>query len=59
MASINHLNDVVFDYIEDGKAHQLLPDFMQVVNELYDSYRTKERALAPVVDRLSSLASEP
>jgi hypothetical protein len=59
MTSINHLHDVVFDYIEDGKAHQLLPDFMQVVNELYDCYRTKEQALAPVVSRLSSLAFEP
>ena len=55
MALIDHFNDVVFDYINDDKADQLLHDFVQLVAENYEHHQTKAASLAPIVDKLVSI----
>ena len=55
MAIIDHLNDVVFDYINDDKADQLLHDFAQLIAENYEHYQTRAASLAPIVDKLVSI----
>lgn len=55
MAMIDHLSDVVFDYINDDKADQLLHDFAQLVAENYEHHQIKAISLAPIVDKLISI----
>lgn len=53
MAMIDQLSDVVFDYINEDKADQLLRDFVQLLAENYNDYQAKATALAPILDKLS------
>jgi hypothetical protein len=55
MALIDHFNDVVFDYINEDKADQLLRDFAQLVAENYEHHQTRASTLAPIVDKLASI----
>ena len=55
MALIDQFNDVVFDYINDDKADQLLHDFAQLIAENYEHYQARAASLAPIVDKLVSI----
>ncbi len=55
MALIDHLNDAVFDYINDDKVDQLFHDFALLIVENYEHHQARATSLACIADKLVSI----